>query len=150
MFLYFKLEWCQYIKNYKYYCIRYLIYIILHIYGCFGKPKWSKFLFYFPMLKDQFLTLCDKVCQWLVAGRWFSPSTPISRTNKTDRHYITEILLKVALSTITLTLLLLGKVHSHRTILENENYRYNMEQLVFKILEFQLCLISESSRSYFF
>jgi hypothetical protein len=39
--------------------------------------------------------LCDKVCQWLVAGRWFSPGTPISSTNKTDRHDITEQLLGV-------------------------------------------------------
>ena len=44
-------------------------------------------------------TLCDKVCQWLAAGRWF---TPISSTNKTDCHDITEILLKVALNTINL------------------------------------------------
>ena len=28
-------------------------------------------------------TLCDKVCQWLVAGQWFSSSTPVSSTNKT-------------------------------------------------------------------
>jgi hypothetical protein len=35
-------------------------------------------------------------------GRWFSPSTPVSSTNKTGRHDIAEILLKVALSTITL------------------------------------------------
>jgi len=48
------------------------------------------------------ITLCDKVFQWLVAGRWFSP---VSSTNKTDIHDITEILLKVALNTITLTLL---------------------------------------------
>ena len=34
------------------------------------------------------------------AGLWFSPSTPISYTNKTDRHDITEIVLKVALNTI--------------------------------------------------
>jgi hypothetical protein len=27
-------------------------------------------------------TLCDKVCLWLVAPRWFSPSTPVSYTNK--------------------------------------------------------------------
>jgi hypothetical protein len=40
------------------------------------------------------ITLCDKVCQWLAAGRWFSPSTLISSSNKTDRHYITEILFK--------------------------------------------------------
>jgi hypothetical protein len=37
-------------------------------------------------------TLCDKVCQWLAAGRWFSPCTPVSPTNKTDLHDITEIL----------------------------------------------------------
>ena len=46
-------------------------------------------------------TLCDKVCQWRVAGRWFSPGTPVSSTNNTDRHDITEIFLKVALNTIT-------------------------------------------------
>ena len=45
-------------------------------------------------------TLCDKVCQRLVTGRWFSPGTPVSFTNKTDHHYITEILLKLALNTI--------------------------------------------------
>ena len=44
--------------------------------------------------------LCDKVCQWLATGRWFSPGTPVSSTNKTDRHDITEILLKVALNSI--------------------------------------------------
>ena len=45
-------------------------------------------------------TLCDKVCQWLATGRWFSTGPPVSSTNKTDRHDIAEILLKVALSTI--------------------------------------------------
>jgi len=48
-------------------------------------------------------TLCDIVCQWLAAGRWFSPDTPVSSTNKTDRHDIAEILLKVALDTINQT-----------------------------------------------
>ena len=43
---------------------------------------------------------CDSVCQWLVTGQWFSPGTLVSFTNKTDRHDITEILLKVALNTI--------------------------------------------------
>jgi hypothetical protein len=53
-------------------------------------------------------TLCDKVCQWLAAGRWFSPCTPVSSTNKTDRHDISEILLKVAFWThLTKTYLLL-------------------------------------------
>jgi len=50
-----------------------------------------------------FTTLCDKVCQWLPTGRWFSPGTLVSSTNETDRHVITEILLKVALNTIKQT-----------------------------------------------
>jgi hypothetical protein len=37
------------------------------------------------------ITLCDKVCQWLVSGRWFSLCTPVSSTNKTDSHDITGI-----------------------------------------------------------
>ena len=45
-------------------------------------------------------TFCDKVFQWLATGRWFSPGTPVSSTNKTDHYNITEILLKVALNTI--------------------------------------------------
>jgi len=39
-----------------------------------------------------------------VAGQWFSPVTPVSSTIKTDHHDIIEILLKVALKTIILTL----------------------------------------------
>ena len=42
-------------------------------------------------------TLCDKVCHWLEAGRWFSPDTLVSSNNKTD------ILLRVALNTISIT-----------------------------------------------
>ena len=38
-------------------------------------------------------TLCDKVCQGLATGQWFSLGTPVSSTIKTDRHNITEILL---------------------------------------------------------
>jgi len=37
-------------------------------------------------------TLCNKVCQWLAEGRWFSPGIQVSSTNKTDRHYVIEIL----------------------------------------------------------
>ena len=64
------------------------------------------FNFYTRLSKHQICishdtTLCDKSCQWLVTGRWFSP---VSSTNKTDHHDITEILLKVTLNTITLTL----------------------------------------------
>ena len=42
---------------------------------------------------------CDNVCQWLATGRWFSPGTPVSSNNKTDRHDIAEILL-VSLNTL--------------------------------------------------
>ena len=48
-------------------------------------------------------TLCDQACQCLATGRGFASGTPVSSTNKTDRHDITEILLKVALKPITTT-----------------------------------------------
>jgi len=51
--------------------------------------------------------LCDKVFQWPMAGRWFSPGTPVSSINKTDRHDIDEILLKLALNTKILNLSLI-------------------------------------------
>jgi hypothetical protein len=44
--------------------------------------------------------ILDKVYQLLANGRWFSPGTPASSTTKAGRHDITEILMKVALSTI--------------------------------------------------
>jgi hypothetical protein len=42
---------------------------------------------------------------WLIMWlrQWFYPGPPVSSTNKTDRHDIAEILLKVALSTIKQT-----------------------------------------------
>ena len=48
--------------------------------------------------------LCDKVCQWLSASWWFSPGTLAASTNKTDFHNITEILLKVPLNTMTISI----------------------------------------------
>ena len=33
-------------------------------------------------------TLCDKVCQWLVTGRLFSPGTLVSSANNTDCYNI--------------------------------------------------------------
>ena len=39
-----------------------------------------------------------------MTGRWFSPGPLVSSTNKTDCHDITEIVLKMALSTINLNL----------------------------------------------
>ena len=49
----------------------------------------------------------DKVCQWLATGRWFSPGTPLSSTNETDRHNIAEKLLTVALNTINQTFIMI-------------------------------------------
>jgi hypothetical protein len=37
-------------------------------------------------------------------GRWSSLGTPVSFTNKTDRNEITEMLLKVALNAILITM----------------------------------------------
>jgi hypothetical protein len=42
---------------------------------------------------------CD--CQLFASGWWFSAGTTVSITNKTNRHNIAEILLKVALNIIT-------------------------------------------------
>ena len=49
-------------------------------------------------------TVRDKACQCLATGHWFSPGYPVSSTNTTDHHDIPEILLKVVLNTLTLTL----------------------------------------------
>jgi len=52
------------------------------------------------LLRVRCTTLCDKVCQWLATGRWFSLGTPVSSTNKINRHDASDILLKEALNTI--------------------------------------------------
>ena len=71
---------------YNYMCNQYLSPLTL----------WGRILLY--------ITLHDKICQWLETGRSFLTDTPVSRTNETDRHDITEILLKVALNSINLSL----------------------------------------------
>jgi hypothetical protein len=55
-----------------------------------------------------------------VEGWWFSPATPVSSYNKTDSHDIpvAEILLKMALNTITLTLM---KIKSKSTMFKVVN-----------------------------
>jgi hypothetical protein len=40
----------------------------------------------------------------------FSPGTPVSSSNKTDCHDIIEILLKVALNTITLAVVTISQI----------------------------------------
>ena len=44
-----------------------------------------------------------------MAGWWFSPDTPVSSTNKTDRHDIAEPLLKETLNIINQTRSILDK-----------------------------------------
>jgi len=61
-----------------------------------------------------YTTLCDKVFQCLATGRWFSPDTTVSSTNQTERHDITEILLKVALSTIKTNIYDMSRSHEGR------------------------------------
>jgi hypothetical protein len=59
-------------------------------------PYSSEFFFY---IGDE--RAISSSCQWLAAGQWFSLGTPVSSTKKTHCHDISEILLKVALNTIT-------------------------------------------------
>jgi hypothetical protein len=58
----------------------------------------------------------------------FTPGTPVSPTNKTYHHDITKILLKVALSTITLTLKCQGSILMYCTdsnkIIPMQSYMY--------------------------
>jgi hypothetical protein len=61
-------------------------------------------------------TLCHHVSQWLAAGWWFSPGTPVFSTNKADLYDITEILLRVALTTTTLTHDPIGKIDPYMQV----------------------------------
>ena len=74
-------------------------------------------------------TLCDKVCQWVVTGWQLSPGTPVSSTNKTDHHDITEILLKVALNIINRKLCILCKNSSQKKI-QNWKYTFYLKNLI--------------------
>ena len=63
-------------------------------------------------------------------GGWFSPGLPVSSTNKTDRHDITEILLKVALNKIKpnlakLIIIIYNKPFQCETILYRDSTHAN-------------------------
>jgi energy-converting hydrogenase Eha subunit E len=74
-----------------------------HAISAYSPLKW--------WVRIQLMANCNRynimwyICLWLEAGWWFSPGTLISSTNKSDRHDITEILLKIALNTISIALL---------------------------------------------
>jgi hypothetical protein len=59
---------------------------------------------------------------WLAAGQWFSQGTPVSSTNKTDRCDIFEILLKVALNTITLKTIIIRDISIFVDFVDLWNY----------------------------
>ena len=84
----------------------------MYIKGCHEGPSWpwshnyicnqclsQLMLWVWISIRAWCTTLCDKVCQWLATGWWFSPGPPFSSTNKTDCRDITKIVLKVALKT---------------------------------------------------
>jgi hypothetical protein len=71
--------------------------------GCLSPLTWVRMSITLGVLNT---TLSNKVCQWLAASLWFSPGIPVSSTKKTDCHDIAEIMLKVALNIIALTLTL--------------------------------------------
>ena len=71
----------------------------IYNYLCHGQCLSPLMLWVGISIRARCTTLCDKICLELETGRWFSPGPLVSSTNKTDRHDITEILLKVALNT---------------------------------------------------
>ena len=103
-------------------------------------------------------TLCDKVCQWFTAGWWFSPGILVSFTNKTYCHDIAEILLKVALNTINLTLLWLEAnmqrfekfillPYEESNVYFYDQFKFWRSYCPFSLITFQIkiCLCSSSS-----
>ena len=80
-------------------------------------------------------TLSDKVCRWVAASQWFSLGTQVFFTNKTYLLDITEILLKVALSTITL-------IHITEVLLKIPLSTHNIKLSIVKFCD----IISNSAR----
>ena len=76
----------------------------IYIYLCNQSLSLLRYGFRIPfmMTRCTWYNICNKVCQWLVTGRYISSGTPVLSTNKTDCHDKTEKLLKVVLSTLTL------------------------------------------------
>ena len=108
----YDIMWCNIIHSWLVLFDNFFYFLILLLYEllCNNSYLWNQCLWLLTLrvripLRWGVLdtTLCDKVCQWLATGQWFSPGPLVSSTNKTDRHNITDILLKVALTTIKQT-----------------------------------------------
>jgi hypothetical protein len=67
----------------------------------FSWPSWSNGSWIYNYLCNQCLSFHHLCCEFEF---WFSSDTPVSSTNKTDLHDITEILLKVPFNTMTIIL----------------------------------------------
>jgi hypothetical protein len=102
-------------------------------------------------------TLCDKFCQWLVAGLRFPAGTLVSSTNKTDCRGITEIFLKVPFNTIILLDCILLQTYHIKTLCrtmlckdastvfsQNQNFHINSNKntLSLKIEFSKVCFLS--------
>ena len=68
-----------------------------------------------------------------MTGRWFSPGTLVSSTNKTDCHDITEIFFKVALNTINQNQPAILLLHIDWTILEGVITLFHLEYFIRKL-----------------
>ena len=87
----------------------YLSYVleIVHYYDVcpftifFSGPSWSYGSWIYNYFCNQCISFHYLSCEFEL---WFSSDTPVSATNKTDLHDITEILIKLAFNTITLIL----------------------------------------------
>jgi hypothetical protein len=73
-----------------------ILYVYIHI-----RYIWGLMM----VIDTTLLQVCYTVCQWLVTGQWFYP---VLFTNKIDHHDIAEILLEVALNSITPKIILMG------------------------------------------
>ena len=108
------------------------------IYNCLCKRCLSPLMLWVRIsIRARCTTLCDNVCHWLATGRWFSPGPPVSSTNKTDRHNIAAILLKVVLSTIKQTNLLLSYLSRSLFCLPISPLTFPMPQSYFQVYRFE-------------
>ena len=78
------------------------------------------------------IIICDKVCQWLVAGQWFSQGITVSSTDEIDCHNIAEILLKMALNSIAITLCqsLVKYSYKYKSFLQEKNMLMVLKAIV--------------------
>jgi hypothetical protein len=107
----------------------FMLYLLSHYFGAGPSWSWSygswiykyhcnrclsPLMFWVRLpLRARCTTLYDKVCQWLAAGRWFSPGLPISSTNKTDEHDWNSV--ESGVNTIKQHTILWGSIDANET-----------------------------------